>query len=42
MIANSILWEGVTIGACSIVKGSVIAQNRTIGDGKNIKDESVI
>ena len=41
-IANSILWEGVTIGACSIVKGSVIAQNRTIGDGKNIKDESVI
>jgi len=42
IIANSILWEGVTIGACSIVKGSVIAQNRTIGDGKNIKDESVI
>ena len=42
IIANSILWEGVTIGAYSIVKGSVIAQNRTIGDGKNIKDESVI
>ena len=30
------------IGAGSTVKNSVIAKNRTIGDGKNIKDESVI
>jgi NDP-sugar pyrophosphorylase family protein len=42
VVENSVLWEGVTIGADSNVKNCVIVQNRTIESGRSINDESII
>ena len=42
VIENSILWGGVTVGAGTTIKRSVIAQNKTIDGGKNINDQSII
>ena len=42
LVENSILWQGVTIGANATVKNSIIAQNRIIESGRRINDESIV
>ena len=42
IIKNSLFWGGVNIGVGSSVTRSIIAQNKTIGEGKSIKNESIV
>ena len=42
VIENSVFWAGVTVEAGAKIRNSIIAQNSTIGEGKNINEESVI
>jgi len=41
-VENSVFWRGVTVGAGSRIRSSIIAQNGIIGERKNINEESVI
>ena len=42
VIEKSVFWAGVTVGAGSKIRNSIIAQNSTVSEGKDINEESVI